>query len=111
MARDAGWAAGLAGFLRAVPELAARGRVPLVDGQAGAVAGLARRGLQRLERARAGRGLVPATARPALLAGWQTAEILKLASKEPERVAQGRLGLSDFGRKGRLLWASLTGRW
>ena len=36
-ARDIGWAAGLAAFLRAAPDLAARGRVPLVDDDPGAI--------------------------------------------------------------------------
>jgi phytoene/squalene synthetase len=111
VARDAGWASGLAGFLRAVRALEARGRVPLVDGRAEAVAGLARRGLARLAQARAGRGIVPAGVRPALLAGWQTSALLGQVVSEPGRVSEGRMGLSEFGRKGRLLWASLTGTW
>ncbi len=53
--RDYGYAVGLANYLRAVPELEARGRVPLLDGRTQAVADLAREGLARLARARAGR--------------------------------------------------------
>ena len=106
VARGAGWAAGLAGFLRAVPELEARGRVPLPDGRAGAVAGLA-----RLERARAGRGAVPASAVPALRAGWQTEAVLRQVLREPERVGEGRLGQPEIARRGSLLWAAMTGRW
>jgi phytoene/squalene synthetase len=111
VARDAGWAAGLAAFLRAVPELEARGRIPLVDGRSEAVAGLAQRGLDRLARARAARWQVVPSARPALLAGWQTQAILSQAVAEPGRVAEGRLGLSEFARKGRLILAAATGRW
>ena len=107
----AGWAAGLAGFLRAVPALEARGRVPLTDGRAEAVAGLARHGLEKLAQARAGRTLVPRHAAPAFLAGWQTEGLLRKVLAEPGRVAAGAMGLSGFARRGGLLWASLTGRW
>jgi phytoene/squalene synthetase len=110
-ARAAGWAAGLAAFLRAVPELQARGRQPLVDWRAEAVAGLARDGLARLADARRARGRVPADARAAFLAGWQTEALLRQALAEPRRVAEGRLGLSEFSRRGRLAWAAITGRW
>jgi 15-cis-phytoene synthase len=43
--RAFGWAAALAGYLRAVPELEARGRIPLLDGRPEAVAALARAGV------------------------------------------------------------------
>lgn len=104
-ARDLGWAAGLAGFLRAVPELRARGRAPLVDGGAEAVAALARRGLERLARAR--RGGVP---RAAALVAWQTAALLKQVVRDPGRVGRGTLGLSEFDRRRLLVWQALTGR-
>ncbi|HEX9857195.1 MAG TPA: squalene/phytoene synthase family protein [Paracoccaceae bacterium] len=109
--RDAGWAMALAGFLCAVPELEARGRVPLIDGRPQAVAALAGEGLARLRKARAARASLPRDARPALLAGWQTAGLLRLAARDPFRVAEGRLRLSEFARRGGLLWAALTGRW
>ena len=101
-ARDAGWATGLAGFLRAVPELQARGRRPLPDGQPGSVAALARQGLARMERAR-----LPKVARPALLAGWQTGGLLRQVARDPLCVLEGRMALSDFARRSGLLWAAL----
>lgn len=107
-ARDAGWAAGLAGFLRAVPELEARGRIPLVDGRPQAVAALATEGLARLARARTGRAALPLAA---MLAGWQTGPLLKRAQSAPHLVAEGGLATSEFARRGGLLWAALTGRW
>ncbi len=64
--RDAGWAYGLAAFLRAIPALEAAGRVPLIEGTPQAVRDLAAEGLSRLARARAGRRLVPPQAAPAL---------------------------------------------
>jgi phytoene/squalene synthetase len=109
--RDAGWAMALASYLRAVPDLVARGRVPLVDGRPQAVADLARQGLARLARARAARRLVPGSAAPALLAGWQTAGLLRLAVAQPGRVAESGLALSEFAKRGGLLWQAVTGRW
>jgi hypothetical protein len=102
-AREAGRAAGLAAFLRAVPELGARGRAPLVDPRPEAVAALARDGLARL--ARSGRGS-PAL-RIARLAGWQTQALLRQAARDPAAVAEGRMGRSEFARRGSLLWAAL----
>jgi phytoene/squalene synthetase len=107
--RSYGWAAGLAGFLRAVPELEARGRIPLVDGRAQAVRALAAKGLMRLDRARKASATVPRQCRPALLAGWQAEGLLRQVLADPSAVAEGRLQLSEFARRGRLLWQSLTG--
>lgn len=109
VARGAGWAAGLAGFLGAVRELEARGRVPLVDGRPEAVAALARRGLERLGAARVVG--VPDGVVPALRAGWQSGALLRQVAAEPERVAAGRVGLPEFLRRGRLLWLSVRGTW
>jgi 15-cis-phytoene synthase len=110
VARGMGWATGLANYLRAVPELEARGRVPLVDGRAEGVRALAQRGLDRLAEARLGRGVVGAGA-PALLAGWQTRGLLVQVVRDPMVVAEGRMGLSEASRRGRLLWQAVTGRW
>lgn len=103
-ARALGWAIGLANYLRAVPELEARGRQPLPDGRAAAVRDLAVEGLARLDRAR---GRVP---KAAALAAWQARGILAQAVAEPGRVAEGALGLSEFSRRWGLLRASVTGR-
>lgn len=107
--RAFGWATGLANFLRAVPELEARGRLPLVDGRRDAVRALAEDGLRCLAVARDGRHLVGAGA-PALLAGWQTKALLGQVQRDPMAVAEGRMGLSEFARRGRLVWAAATGR-
>ena len=108
-ARDYGAAAGLAGFLQAVPELTSRGRVPLPDAGSDFLRGLAKEALIRMDQARGNRALLPAL--PALLAGAQARPILKLVVKQPERVAAGRLGRSEFRRKGRLLVQSMLRRW
>ncbi|MDR7126512.1 squalene/phytoene synthase family protein [Pseudotabrizicola sp. 4114] len=107
--RAYGWAAALAQYLHAIPELAARGRVPLLDGRPQAVAQLAVRGLIRLNTARKATASVPRAIRPALLAGWQAEGWLKQASRDPAAVGEGRLQLSDFARRGRLLWQATTG--
>lgn len=107
--RDYGWAAGLAAYLQAVPELAARGRVPLLDGRDTGIAALAQRGLDRLARAR--RSGISRSARPALLAGWQAKGLLRMAVAEPGRVGEGALQLSEFSRRGGLLLQAVTGRW
>jgi phytoene/squalene synthetase len=109
--RDFAWGAGLAAFLRAIPELEARGRKPLPDGRPGAVQTLAREGLARIARARRSRHGLPREAAPALYAGWQAARILQQAAADPTRVAQGALGLSEFSSRARLLAVGLTGRW
>ncbi len=106
--RDLGWATGLANFLRAVPDLEARGRVPLVDGRPQAVRDLAAEGLARL---RATRGARVGAGRAALLAGWQTAALLAQVQRDPTVVAEGRMGLSEFSRRGRLAWQALGGSW
>ena len=106
-----GSGAALAGWFRAVPELLARGRHPLPDMAVHAISDLALEGIGRMALARARRAEVPRAAAPALLAGWQAAPLLSLAVREPERVAAGTLGLSEFARRGRLAWGGLTGRW
>lgn len=109
LVRDYAYAAGLASYLRAVPELEARGRIPLIDGRPEGLRVLAARGLMRLNRARK----VPINlgpAKAALLPGWQTEALLRQVLREPERVAEGAMGLSEFQRRGRLMWQALTGQ-
>jgi phytoene synthase len=107
--RDYGWAMGLASYLQAVPELAARGRIPLLDGRDSAIALLAQRGLDRLARAR--KAGIARSIRPALLAGWQTQGLLRMAVQDPGRVGDAALQLSEFSRRGGLLVQAFTGRW
>ena len=109
--RDFGFAVGLANWLRAVPALEARGRIPLLDGRPEAVRQLAERGLDHLSRARAACGAVSPEARPALLAGWQSGVILRQAQKEPARVAQGTLGQSEARKRLTLMARTASGRW
>ena len=108
--RNYAFAAGLAAYLRAVPDLEARGRVPLLDGRPEGVARLAMRGLIRLQKARAARRQIPRVATPALLPGWQAEALLTLAARDPGAVAAGALALPEITRRGRLMWQALTSR-
>ncbi len=109
--RAAGCAAGLAAWLRATPALTALGRHPLPDRTEPAIAALATEALSTLATARQNRGRVPKSALPALLTGWQTTPLLRLAETEPARVAQGALQLSEFTRRRILATRGMTGRW
>jgi phytoene/squalene synthetase len=102
--RAYGWATAAAMYIRAVPELMARGRQPLLErfGERE----LAERGLERLAEARAARKAVPKEVSPALLAGWQAEGIL-------QQVLAGRSSpdLPEARKRWLLLWGALTGRW
>ena len=106
LVRGFGAATALVRFLQAVPALEARGRVPLVDGRATAIAQLAERYLDQLPTRRVLFARLRPPARAAVLEGWQTKRLLQQIAREPERVAAGRIGLSPFRRKVALLgWA------
>ncbi|MEW2913617.1 squalene/phytoene synthase family protein [Leisingera sp. JC11] len=109
--RDFGYGAGIANWLRAIPELEAQKRIPLLDGTLEGVQALARKGLKKLKEAHSTRGAVSKSAGAALLAGWQAEAVLKQAIREPERVAQGALGLSEFRRRAGLMRRAVSGRW
>ncbi len=103
-ARALGWAMGLANYLRAVPELEARGRLPLPDGRPIVIQDLAVMGLEKLALAR---GKVP---KAAALVAWQTRGLLRQVEHTPGLVAAGGMGLSEFARRGGLLQAAVIGR-
>ncbi|MFY0660863.1 MAG: squalene/phytoene synthase family protein [Shimia sp.] len=111
VALDAGYALALANWLQAIPALEAQKRVPLVDGRPEAVRALAKEGLERFRQARANRGAVSSQAAQAFLSCWQVETVLSQAAAEPERVAQGALGMSEFGKRVGLLWRGVSGRW
>ena len=111
IALDAGYALALANWLMAIPALEAQKRVPLVDGRPEAVRELAQDGLARLASARAKRNLVSRAASQAFLSCWQVDTVLSQAAEEPERVTQGALGMSEFGKRVGLLWRGMSGRW
>jgi phytoene/squalene synthetase len=108
--RDFGWAAGLAAFLVAVPELTARHRRPLLSDDLTWVRAIAEAGLGRIDRGRATLDRVPHQARPALYSGWLARSILRRAVSRPAVVKTGGLLPSEFSRKSRLLLAAFRGR-
>ena len=107
--RALGWAAGLATYLRAVPNLTARNLHPLPNTNPDAIRTLAAEGLNHLAIARAKRAHLTA-AFAAALPAWQASPLLTQAHHNPTRVSEGTLALSDFRKRGGLLWMTLTGR-
>ncbi|MDK3072496.1 squalene/phytoene synthase family protein [Sedimentitalea sp. JM2-8] len=106
--RDIGFALGLANWFRAIPGLEARKRIPLLDGTPDGIRSLARRGLDRLARAR--RTRIDRAALPAVLAGWQAETILTQAAANPLRVAEGTLGTSEARKRIGLITRAALGR-
>lgn len=108
---QAGFALGIANWLRAVPELEAAGRIPLVEGTPEAVRDLAEEGLESLRDARKRRADLPPAARPALLPVAQAGAVLQRAAARPARVGEGTLDPAPIRRRLSLARAALTGRW
>ena len=109
--RKFAYAVGLANWFRAIPELVVQKRIPLLDGTAEGVRALAQKGLHQIAAARKARKSVSRSSSAALLVGWQAEYLLKQALAEPERVAQGALGRSEFQRRSSLMWRAATGLW
>ncbi len=109
--RDFAYGAGVAAWLKAIPDLEKQKRVPLLDGTVEGVRALAAAALERLQQARADGGQVSKEAGVALLAGWQAEALLKQAVREPNLVAEGALGQSEFRRRAGLMWRAALGRW
>lgn len=109
--RDYGYAVGIANWFRAIPDLEARGRIPLLDGTTGGVKALAESALERLARAQDARSAVSVAARPALAAGWQAEWVLRQVLDRPQRVAEGALKQGEIRRRLSLMRFAATGRW
>jgi len=109
--RGAAFAAGVAAWLHAIPDLEAKGRVPLLDGTQQGVHDLAANALERLKVARAGRRKVSAKAGRALLHVGQAEVTLRAAIKDPQAVAAGSLPDPIRSDGFRLGYRALTGRW
>ncbi|MDU8926655.1 squalene/phytoene synthase family protein [Alisedimentitalea sp. MJ-SS2] len=106
-ARAAGFAQGLANWLRAVPALKAHGKSPLPDESDAAIAALATEGLVALNEAR---GIVK-TAQPAFYAVAGTRRVLKSARANPGRVLAGRLEPGPMAESLSLLRAVVLKSW
>lgn len=99
---------GIAAWLSAVAQMTARGMNPLPDASESGIISLADQGLAPL---RAHRRTNFAAATPALRAGWQAGALLRLARAQPDLVRSGNLHLSEFRKRGSLLYRSITGGW
>jgi hypothetical protein len=109
--RDAAYATGVANWLRAIPELEARGRVPMVDGSPGAVQTLSQTALSRLQQARRSRAGISRAARPALMVVADTETVLRAAMSTPGRVGTGQLPHPGAAEQLRFTWRAVSGRW
>lgn len=105
---DVGQAMGTALWLRAVPDLAGHNRVAADDLDSEALQARASAALDMLQRHKLTRF---GAATPALRAAWLTKPILKQAIADPRHVIDGGLGVSEFQRRGGLLWRSLRQSW
>ncbi len=103
--RRLGFATGLAALFSAIPILEDRGRKPMVDGRPEAIAALAKKGQEGLEQA-----LRDGATGPASYPAWMAGQILRAVAAQPDRVATGDLGISEFSRRIRMLRTSVTGR-
>lgn len=109
--RKFAYGVGVCNWLRAIPDLVARKRIPLLDGTSDGIRALAKKGLDHIAEAHHARRLVSPQAGIALLSGWQARSILMQALKEPERVAAGKLGQSEFQRRSTLMWYASRKIW
>ena len=109
--RDFAYAAGVANWLRAIPALKARGRLPLLHDTLDGVKALAENALIRLGRARAARDRISAASAPALLVGWQAESVLRKVVWSPDRVDAGTLTPGEISRRLSLMARVVTGRW
>ncbi|MEM6887649.1 MAG: squalene/phytoene synthase family protein [Pseudomonadota bacterium] len=104
--RQCARAIGFANWLRALPELEARGKRPMPDGRPETLARLARIALPELA---AQKGL-SRSARHAMLAGFMSRPVLRQVARSPGLVAANRLHISPLARSLTLISARLTGR-
>ena len=107
--RTFGKGTALVKFLKAVPELESRGRIPLVDGRVEAVGALGGAAAKALPSRSDLRRVLPAEANAALLEGWETRRLLRQITRQPDRVASGQIGQSEFARRVSLLWSTTFG--
>lgn len=103
--RAVGKAAGLAAMLVAAPELERRGWRVLPAVGLGDMIAAARSDIA------AARKIDFKRAVPALRAAWRADGILARAAGEPAAIRDWGLEESEFSRRARLAWKSLTGRW
>lgn len=109
--RHFGMAVGAAGFLKAVPELQARGKAPLLEDGLPGIYQIARKGMAWFHYAQSARRDIEPQATPALLTGWWAKPILRAYHfGHPERAEQ-MMHPSEFRKRARLAKLGLFGWW
>ena len=98
-----GAAVAMSRYLAAVNALEASGRVPLINGTREGLVKLALNSAADAGTVRSLRKGLPKLARAALLEGWVAKPVLMQIASEPQRVADGTVGISPFRSKFRLL--------
>ncbi|KJZ20004.1 squalene/phytoene synthase family protein [Loktanella sp. S4079] len=109
--RDFAYAAGVANWFRAIPDLEERGRKPLPDGSEAGVLSLATRAEAQLIAAIEQRNGVASDAAPVLYSGYLTRPVLHQIRKDPGKVARGALGLPPLREHLRFMHVALRGWW
>ena len=108
--RDFGWGSGVAGYLRAVSQLKARGRLRFLNSESDQRWAVDE-AMARIRRARQNRLTVPSRVLPALLAGWRADTTLRRARNDVASILHCGLCESEFSKRWTLLSRSLTRRW
>ena len=104
-AKTVGFASGVANWLIAAPAMAAAGRQPLEHASQADLRDTMVRALFNLR----GKPKPPKTVCHILRAGWLAEPVLRRAIANPQRIMNGTLMPSEFGRRARLLWKQATG--
>jgi len=106
-----GYAGALARYFLAIPALEDAGRVPLVDGRAEAIQGLASDALADVGASKPALSHLPRPARAPLIDAAVHLPILRQAQRNPRAVAEGRLGQGALARSLRLALVSQAPSW
>ena len=85
--------------------------MPLLDGTGEGVRKLAKKALNRLQKARSQRAKVSPEAGQALFSGWQASRLLRQVIADPSSVGDGRLGGIDTRDRLALMLRVSRGRW
>jgi hypothetical protein len=100
---------GVAAWLLAVPYYLEKGRVPLVEMSPDGIKEIAQNAHYRGDNARNCLFKYHKSIIPALRAGWWAPQVLRRASKHPDRVFQGGLTASDARLRAGLIWKTIIG--
>lgn len=125
--QDFAYGVGVANLLRALPALYAHGRHPVPvdcaldrnavaegivpDNLATPLQGITKDAIAKIQKSRRSRQLLPKTASPAMLSGWQTDIPLRLVANNPHRALTTSMETSEFRKKLGLIARSATGMW